>query len=888
MANRDITELLFHLSSNDYKIKIKAVGELGSISSIEAYEALKLMLKKNDAVLRPHIKTALGEIEAALKKNDIEIIDKISEAGHGEKKSGGLNYDVFLKYINDEEPKNRISVLAACSKIGRDPRIAEILTDRLSSESHPFVVASILINLGRVGGEDCIDIIASFLTHQDARIRANAVEGLDFLQAPQAILQILKAAGDSDPRVMANVARALLNVDNQYVENQLLAMLGSGDQAQIDAANYVIDKIKFKFKKAVGNADEKKVKAPHPPDAVTVPAADKAARNEIPVPRDAAVPVTEAPEAVTGWPKYAALFAISLLAAYFYFSYAGRANVSVKTDGDQTPSAAVDYGAYENELRAKIDSIAAEVERAIAEKKAQDAFVAVVQLKKIRSDYPMLKIYEAEVKMLENQHRTALALLKQAQQIKNSRYYYLVASCYFRLNNLNDALSFAQLAVKSGAGDIYGGQADSLIAEIKKVRDTLLKEAKAGCERSLKAFYEILNAEGPKALRQYFISKNQYDIFEDSWRVVLLEVKQWKIDHVILEVSVVQSGGNQPEISARVLETWQHQNYGGVCGITYNYRDFHFARTAPDHVFETGSVALELLISGLNDAAADVSRFEAYEEKYKNEISFICASRIAGGDFTSSVALVKKIRSAAPEFMPAILELLSKPGLLNREELDGIYSLVKKRASSDRAFDFFPGGAAVKSTVMDLIANCYLDFGDKKTYKKIIDEIISENNSYANASFETAIFHNGNGDTAECIRSVEAALKIEPDFAALESYFRPREFHVNYNIMKRAEEKFDQKLIDDLEAVIKEDPGYWRSYFNAGKLMLVLGADDKAEIFFAVALRLSPGNCSVLTKLALCCYRMKDIERAKKLCAEAEKLEPHNFQVKRMRAMLSK
>ena len=70
--------------------------------------------------------------------------------------------------------------------------------------------------------------------------------------------------------------------------------------------------------------------------------------------------------------------------------------------------------------------------------------------------------------------------------------------------------------------------------------------------------------------------------------------------------------------------------------------------------------------------------------------------------------------------------------------------------------------------------------------------------------------------------------------------------------------------------------------------MLVLGADDKAEIFFNGALKLSPDNCSVLTKLALCCYRMKDIERAKNFCARAEKLEPHNFQVKRMRAMLSK
>lgn len=888
MANRDITELLFHLSSNDYKIKIKAVGELGEMSSIEAYEALKLMLKKNDSVLRPHIKTALGKIEAALKKNDVEIIDKISEAGQGEKKSGGLNYDVFLKYINDEEPKNRISVLAACSKIGRDPRIAEILTDRLASESHPFVVASILINLGRVGGEDCIDILASFLMHQDARIRANAVEGLDFLQTPQAILQILKAAGDSDPRVMANVARALLNVDNQYVENQLLAMLGSGDQAQIDAANYVIDRIKFKFKKNAGDGGEKKAKVPLRPEPDTAPAAGVENNNEAPIPRGPVPAFAKTPEMAAGWRKFAVMFALSLLAAYFYYSYSARNPAVPGTAADHAPDAAVDFGAYENELRSKIASIESEAERAISEKKAQEAFIAVVQLKKISSAHPMLKIYEAEIKMLENQHRAALALLKQAQQIKNSRYYYLLASCYFRLNNLNEADSFAQLAVKSGAGDTYGGQAASLIAEIKKVRETLLKEAKEGCEKSLAAFYEILNAEGPKALRQYFLSKNHYESFEESWRMVLLEAKQWKIDHIILDAGVVQSGGNRPEISARVLETWQHQSYGGVCGITYHYKDFYFARPAPDHVFETGSVALELLISGLNDAPADASRFEAYEEKFKNQISFICATRIAVSDLTASVALAKKIRSAAPEFMPAALELLSKPGVLSRQELDGIYSFIKKRAGTDRAFEYFPGGAAIKSTVMDLIANCYLDLDEKKTYKKIIDEIISENNSYANAHFETAIFHNGNGDTAECARAVEAALKIEPDFAALESYFRPREFHVNYSIMKRAEERFDQKLIDDLEAIIKEEPGYWRSYFNAGKLMLVLGAEDKAEIFLNGALKLSPDNCSVLTKLALCCLLMKDIGRAKKFCASAEKLEPNNFQVKRMRAMLSK
>jgi len=261
MANNDITELLFHLSSNDYKIKIKAVDDLGKSSSIEAYEALKLLLKKNDVVLRPHIKNAIGEIESSLKKNNLDILDKIGATPAGEKKSENINYEAFNRFINDEEPKNRIAAISACSKLGRDERLEQMLIDRLSEENHPFVIASILINLGRAGSEKCADIIASFLTHPDARVRANAVEGLDYLQAPAAVQHILNSAADGDPRVRANVARALLSVDIDYVENLLLSMINSGEQTQIEAAGYVIDKIKFKFKKTPVKEDESRIKS---------------------------------------------------------------------------------------------------------------------------------------------------------------------------------------------------------------------------------------------------------------------------------------------------------------------------------------------------------------------------------------------------------------------------------------------------------------------------------------------------------------------------------------------------------------------------------------------------------------------------------------------------
>lgn len=892
MANRDITDLLFHLSSNDYKIKIKAIDELGRASSIEAYEALKLMLKRNNAILRPHLKAALAEIENSLKKNDSEIIDKINAAPAGEKKSGGLNYDVFARYLNDEEPKNRISVLSACAKIGRDPRLTDLLTERLAGESHPFVVASLLINLGRVGGEECVDIIASFLTHQDARIRANAVEGLDFLQAPRAILQILKAAGDSDPRVMANVARALLNVDNQYVENQLLAMLESGEQAQIDAANYVIGKIRFKFNKGPARESKEPVTRDGEIERQAVPA--KSVQGA-PAPERKKPPgaVNAAVYAMPAWPGYAALFIFSMVAAYAYYSFAGGGDASpVKgPPGPGRPDALAtpDFGAYETELKSRIAAIAGEVERALESGKSREAFISLLQLKKNAAEHPHIKIYEAEIRMLEDEHRAALSILKQVPaQAKGARYFYLLASCYMRLGNLAEASAFAQSAVKAGgAGDRHAALAGTLLAEIRAMRENALKEAGDAVERSLKVFFGVLNAEGPRAVRPYFASAGGYELFEEAWRSVLLEVKQWRIDHAVLDVRA-EAGAQEARVSARVLETWQYQNYGGICGVIYAYRDYYFIRTPREHSFDTGSVSLPLLVSGFGDAPADHERLEPYEEKQRGAMLMVCAARSAAAGITSQVELLRKAAAPLFEFTPAVLELASKPGALSKAEVENVIAATRKRSASDRAYDYFPGGPAVRSTVLDLAANCLLDHGDKKAHESVINEIIASGASYANAHFEKAMLRYAAGDTAECLRSIGEALKLEPDFAALESYFMPGQYAANADIMRRAEERLSQGLIDELEKLITEHPGYWRSYFNAGKLMIVLGADDRAEALFETALKLSPGNCSVLTKLALCCHRLKKTDLARKYCDEAEKLEPGNFQVKRTRAMLSR
>jgi len=895
MATHDITELLFHLSSNDYKIRISAVNELSKVPSIEAYEALKLLYKKNDAALRPHIKSALAEIEKSFKKNNIEILDKIAGGDQFEKKSQGLNYEVFINYLEDEEVKNRISVLSACSKIGRDPRLEQILTDRLAIEEHPFVKASLLINLGRVGSKDSVDIIASFLSDADARVRANAVESLDYLQSPEAAAYILSAAADSDARVAANSAKALINIDEQYVESQLISMIESGEPAKVEAARFVIDKMKIKIKNNILDAagEPQKVKAKSDQNEHGRYAAgsdDKNLKKEV-----SAAAVCKSNIRQDGGEKkieiknYVIILTVFLAAFYVYFSY------NNKTDGpgrveNEAAHTGNDYNLYEIELKSKINSVIAEIERFIDEKNAREIILKLVQLKKLKSDHELIKIFEAEIKLLESEYRQALIILKQTpSEIKTTaRYYYLTALCFFNLDNFEQTDFFCAQAQKIRPADKYYDLAAALGGKIKKIR----AERNAAALKEVKiffgSFYETLNAEGPRELKHRFFVKKYYDLFEDEWRRVLLDVKQWKIDYHLVDVQLSGSKHSDSVINAKILEKYQYQNYGGICGLNYYYRDFYLIATPQGYSFDTDSVAFPLLIKKFDASSFDLERLQPGEDKYMNELKFIGALEMYNSDYTAAVELLKGLYRNSPGFLPAVAELLLKPGSFDKKQLEALRLKIKNIPPDSADFEFFSGGINMKSTLLNYIADAFLDFGDTEIYKKMLDEIIAENNAYANAHFEKAIYYRKNGEEEKSLMSVEAALKIEPDFPSLDSYFWPAQYGANQRIITRAAESFNQGLIDDIENMIKEEPLYWRTYFNAGKLMLVLESYREAFLFFEAALKLSPDNCSVLTKLAFCSYKLNDIKQAKELCSKAKKIEPYNFQVKRTEAMFLK
>lgn len=119
------------------------------------------------------------------------------------------------------EVRNRALVLLAGSAEGREGYV-DLFREILSGGPGDFVAATAVKALGQGGDGETFGTFKSFLTHRDARVRANCVEGLRFRSVPglRPVLELL--LDDPSPRVRAEAALSLWKLGNPVLL-QLLA-----------------------------------------------------------------------------------------------------------------------------------------------------------------------------------------------------------------------------------------------------------------------------------------------------------------------------------------------------------------------------------------------------------------------------------------------------------------------------------------------------------------------------------------------------------------------------------------------------------------------------------------------------------------------------------------
>ncbi|PKL46243.1 MAG: hypothetical protein CVV42_17075, partial [Candidatus Riflebacteria bacterium HGW-Riflebacteria-2] len=119
-----------------------------------------------------------------------------------------------------------------------------LLLNALGAETVPQLIASMVIGLGRYANPEDISVIAPFLRHGDARIRANAVEALAMFEKEEAYRFVIGSMADEDNRVKANVVRALQGIGGQSLFN-LLKMMAQDEKLWTRAsAAYAFYRIK--------------------------------------------------------------------------------------------------------------------------------------------------------------------------------------------------------------------------------------------------------------------------------------------------------------------------------------------------------------------------------------------------------------------------------------------------------------------------------------------------------------------------------------------------------------------------------------------------------------------------------------------------------------------
>lgn len=114
----------------------------------------------------------------------------------------------------------------------------ETIRHFMKCETDEYILATLISCFGRICNRASATELLPFLTHQDSRVRANAVDVLRFLDNPETYEFVAMLLNDENPRVRANAARFYKETDLEKYLDVLEKMLDSNDPGQVRSARF--------------------------------------------------------------------------------------------------------------------------------------------------------------------------------------------------------------------------------------------------------------------------------------------------------------------------------------------------------------------------------------------------------------------------------------------------------------------------------------------------------------------------------------------------------------------------------------------------------------------------------------------------------------------------
>ena len=150
---------------------------------------------------------AVEETEEAIaeREHDAELVQAREEIDN-------LNMEIFLKYICSKEPELRTRVVLKAAEVDFEATIP-LLKERLVVEDDMHVYSAIVKAVGLLGRDEELAFLSHYLSHEDGRVRANAIEGMNRCDKPSRFNLLAAMIGDENHRVRLNAAIGLKRED---------------------------------------------------------------------------------------------------------------------------------------------------------------------------------------------------------------------------------------------------------------------------------------------------------------------------------------------------------------------------------------------------------------------------------------------------------------------------------------------------------------------------------------------------------------------------------------------------------------------------------------------------------------------------------------------------
>ncbi len=247
----DILELLKSHNETDRK---KAVFALARKPSKDNLLIIRDVAECDESVeVRFFARKALFCIKEALKPKVTEAI------------AAPISLKSIAKYFAEGRPDgDKLSIIQLAINKNMSV-IIDAFIEQLALEKSPMVISALLIAIGKLGDESKIKVIIPYLNDNNSRVRANAIEALEYTGSTKIYPYIILKIEDGDNRVRSNAARALKKLDSVTSLRILKAMLSSNNIAMQASAAYVmrfiIDAANLEFLEPLLNSPDETVRS---------------------------------------------------------------------------------------------------------------------------------------------------------------------------------------------------------------------------------------------------------------------------------------------------------------------------------------------------------------------------------------------------------------------------------------------------------------------------------------------------------------------------------------------------------------------------------------------------------------------------------------------------